>query len=275
MQPLDERWEIPGPRGCRNVAVVTEFDAFQQSLLDTVPLPDGADIVAETVPYEHDGTAFEGVLVRDAARSEPLPTVVVVHDWFGVSANTRLRLHMYARLGYAAFAVDLFGAGIRPTTMDDAQAQARRFYTGELSFAERIGAGFDTVSALDVVAADRIVVLGYCFGGAGTLEFARTGAPARGFACFHGGLSTHDGEGIDRIAGSVLVMTGAEDPVVPADAVIAFQNELRGRPDLDWQVVTYAGAPHAFTVPGGNYRATADRRSWREIERFLAEVLAA
>lgn len=253
---------------------MTDFDAFQQSLIDTVPLAPDADIRDEPIRYEHDGTAFEGALVCDASRKAPLPTAIVVHDWFGVSDDTRMRLHMYARLGYAAFAPDLFGAGVRPTTMDDAQAQAKRFYTGELSFAERIGAGFDTARAMDAVDADRIVVLGYCFGGAGTLEFARTGAPARGFACFHGGLTTHDGDGIDRISGSVLVMTGAEDPVVPDEAVVAFENELRTRPDLDWQVVTYAGAPHAFTVPGPNYRATADRRSWREIEGFLAEVTA-
>lgn len=256
------------------MTTVTDFASEHLALLDSVPVRDGAHIVETTVPYQHDGVELEGYLAYDASLEGPLPAVVIVHDWFGISDTTRARAQMFARLGYAAFAVDVYGAGIRPSSHDDAQQQAGRFYADMELLRARVAAGFDATAALDVVDADRIAALGYCFGGTPTLELARTGAPAKGFASFRGGLVTHDGEGADRIAGPVLVMTGAADPVVPDEAVIAFENELRSRDDLDWQVVSYAGAPHAFTVPGPNYREKADKRSWREIEGFLAEVLA-
>ena len=49
---------------------------------------------------------------------------------------------------------------------------------------------------------------------------------------------------------------------------------------LDWQIVTYAGAMHAFAVPGvdapdhgAQFQATAERRSWTAMKDFFAEVL--
>lgn len=245
-----------------------------QNLIDTVPLREGADIITRTIAYEHDGESLEGFVTYDAALAGPLPTVAIVHDWNGLSPTAHARAEMFARLGYAAFAIDMFGVGNQPANPEEAQAAVGRFYGDMALMRSRVAAGFDQAIALDIVDADRMAALGYCFGGSTALELARTGAAARGFASFHGGLMTHDGEGLDSIRGSLLVMTGAADPVVPDAAVTAFQDELRMRPDLDWQVISYAGAPHAFTVPGPNYRATADRRSWREIEGFLSEVLA-
>jgi dienelactone hydrolase len=139
----------------------------------------------------------------------------------------------------------------------------------------RVRAGYDQVAQDPAVDPERIVVIGYCFGGSAALEFARTGAPLAGTVSFHGGLIAHEPPDVEAIAGSLLVLTGAADPVVPDDAVAAFENELRTRDDLDWQLTSYAGAPHAFTLPGtDNYRPVADRRSWRELVAFLDEVAA-
>lgn len=243
-----------------------------QALLDTVPAPPGARIVEQTVDYTDDeGTPCTGILVADASRDAASPAVVVVHDWYGISDTTRVRLHMFARLGYAAFAVDMYGSGIRPASVEDAQREAGAFASGALSYAARVGAGVAAAASMPSVDRSRMVVLGYCFGGTAALEFARTGPDLRGVAAFHAGLPSHPGEPAD-MTGPVLIMTGGDDPVVPDAAVVAYQDELRAQPGLDWQVVTYAGAPHAFTVPGESYRPVADRRSWREITGFLAEV---
>ncbi len=254
---------------------MTGFSDAHRALIDSVPLPEGADIREYTIGHEHEGTRLESVVIHDAARPGPKPTIVIVHDWTGLREYPRARAHMLARLGYTAVAIDVYGVGVRYEDDDvaGASAEAGGYYGNPALLRARVQAGFDAAVADENVDADSIVVIGYCFGGSATLEFARTGAPARGFVSFHGGLLSHDPADVAAIAAPLLVLTGGADPVVPDEAIVAFQNELRTRDDLDWQVVVYSGAPHAFTLPGPAYREIADRRSWRAFLGFLDEVL--
>jgi dienelactone hydrolase len=254
---------------------MTELSALHQSLLDTVPLPPGARIEESTVAYEQDGRPFEGYAVHNAAVTGRKPAVLVVHDWTGLREYPKARAQMLARLGYYAFAADLYGAGRRFEDHDEASAEAGKYYQDLSLLRARVQAGYDQVVADPAVDPERIAVIGYCFGGTAALEFARTGARVAGTVAFHGGLIAHEPAEVGAITGSLLMLTGAADPVVPDDAVIAFENELRTRDDLEWQVTSYSGAPHAFTLPGtDNYRPVADRRSWRELTGFLNEVFA-
>jgi dienelactone hydrolase len=229
------------------------------TLLETVPLSPQSRIVGEDIVYEHDGIELEGYLAFDESHDGRRPGVLIIHDWTGVGPTVRMRAQMLARLGYVAFAADIYGRGVRPTG-DAASAEAHKYYGDLPLLRARVAAGFDRLAADPRVDPDRIAVIGYCFGGSAALEFARTGASVRGVASFHGGLIVHDPSDAADIRASVLVMTGAEDPVVPDDAVVAFQNEL--------------GAPHAFTIPGApSYREQADQRSWRELVGFLTETI--
>lgn len=243
-----------------------------QTLLEQVPIGDRSVIEAETVHYEHEGTPLEGYLARDASVDERRPAVLVLHDWLGVGDNVRMRAQMLARTGYVAFAADLYGAGVRPTG-DAASAEAGKYYRDLPLLRSRVAAGFSWLQQHPAVDPARLAVIGYCFGGTAALEFARTGAPARAVVSFHGGLIAHDPSDAAQIAASLLVLTGGSDPVVPDEAVVAFEQELRGAPHVDWQVTTYSGAPHAFTIPGTDrYRPVADARSWRALVCFLDEV---
>jgi dienelactone hydrolase len=251
-----------------------EHPPLLAALVDTVPLPAGSAIAAERVSYHQAGTALDGVLVHDGSAGGPRPGVLVLHDWTGEGPFVRARAEMLARLGYVAFAADLYGVGVRPQG-DDAAATAGRYYGDLPLLRDRVRAGYDVLAADERVDPERIAVIGYCFGGSAALEFARTGAPIAGAVSFHGGLITHDPADVEALSAPLLVLTGAADPVVPDEAVIAFENELREAPELDWQVVSYSGAPHAFTIPGiPNHRPAADRRSWRAMEDFFEEVLA-
>lgn len=254
---------------------MTDFSSPHRALVDSVPLPEGADVVERTVAYEHDGVSLEAVVVTDANVSGPRPTVVIVHDWTGLREYPVARAHMLARLGYTAVAIDIYGVGVRfaDDDMEGASAEAGRYYGDTQLLRGRVRAGFDLAASLPEVDAGRIVVAGYCFGGSVTLELARTGAPARGFASFHGILTAHEPADVALIAAPLLVLTGGSDPIVPDEAVAAFQDELRTNDDIDWQVSVYSGAPHAFTLPGPNYREAADRRSWSVFVDFLAETL--
>jgi len=247
-------------------------------VLNTVPEPAGADIRVEPVRYDHEGTALDGVLAKDAAIAGRRPAVLVVHDWHGVNEHVEARVTMLARLGYVAFGADVYGAGVRPG--DDTAGQvAGSFYQDLPLLRARATAGLDRLRQDPDVDPSRIVVMGYCFGGSTALELARTGADLVGAVSFHGGLITHDPSDASAIRAKLLVLTGAADPVVPDAKVAEWQDEMRAAPEVDWQVVTYAGAMHAFAVPdanapdhGAQYQERADRRSWQALEVFLAEV---
>lgn len=253
---------------------IPSLSPVHEALLAQVPLREHTFIETEDVTYEHEGLALEGYLARDSQAEDRRPAVLILHDWTGVGDNVRMRAQMLARLGYVAFAADLYGAGVRPTG-DEASAEARKYYGDLPLLRSRVAAGFTHLLQHPAVDPARLAVIGYCFGGTAALEFARTGAPARGVVSFHGGLVTHEPSDAGAIAASLMILTGASDPVVPDTAIAAFKDELRAAPHVDWQVTSYSGAPHAFTVPGSDrYRPVADARSWRALVCFLDEVFA-
>jgi dienelactone hydrolase len=250
------------------------FSPQHQALVDSVPLRHGASIESERISYDHAGAPLEGSLAWDSSATGPRPGVLIIHDWYGEGEYVHARAEMLARLGYVAFAADIYGSGVRPQG-DEAPAVAGAFYADQHMLRARVEAGFDRLRTDSRVDPDRIAVIGYCFGGSATLEFARTGAAIAGAVSFHGGLITHEPADVAELRAPLLVLTGANDPVVPDEAVVAFENELRTAPELDWQIVSYSGAPHAFTQPMlPSYRPKADARSWAAMTAFLDEVFA-
>ncbi|XVU29364.1 dienelactone hydrolase family protein [Actinoplanes sp. CA-054009] len=255
---------------------MTQLSALHQNLVDTVPAGAGARIEDETVAYEHEGQPLQGYAVHDTAVTDRKPAVIVVHDWTGLREYPKARAQMLARLGYFAFAADIYGAGVTFDNDEQSAAEAGKYYGDLALMRARVRAAYDVVARDPRVDPDRIVVLGYCFGGSAALEFARTGAPLAGAVSFHGSLVTHEPADVAAINAPLLVLTGADDPVVPDEAVQRFADELRTRDDLDWQITLYSGAQHAYTLPGiPPYHEKADKRSWRELVNFLDEVFAA
>lgn len=253
------------------------YAANLTEILDREPLPPGG-VRGEEVDYRVGETACRGYLARPAGDG-PRPGVLVLHDWLGVTDYVRMRAEALARLGYTTFAADLYGADVRPS-QGDAAGIAGGYYRNRSLWRERVAGGFDRLLTEPGVDRARTAAIGYCFGGAAALELARTGVDLRAVVSFHGALLTGpDGEA-QGIRASLLVLHGAVDPVVPDDAVLAFENELRAAPGLDWQLTAYAGAMHAFTLPdandpehGAQYNAVAERRSWRAMKDLFAEVL--
>jgi len=257
-----------------------------RALLDTVP---DAPVTTADVVYDEGGTALEGFLAgpTDASGTDApatgagaggLPAALLVHDWYGVVDHVRVRAEMLARLGVVALAADVYGQGVRPGP-DEAADAAGRFYGDVDLFRARLAAGLERLRAEPGVDPARVVVMGWCFGGSGALELARAGADVAGVVSFHGGLGTSAPAEKGAVRAPVLVLTGAADPIVPDEAVAAFQDEMRDAGAPDWQVVTYSDAMHAFAVPGtdapdhgARYQAVADRRSWAAMTAFVDEV---
>lgn len=246
------------------------------AILDREPVP-ASGIESSDVAYEADGVAYSGYLARPAGEGRH-PGVMVVHDWLGVTDYVRMRCDMLARLGYVAFAADVFGADVRPGP-EEAAAVAGGFYQDRPLWRKRLVEAFAHLRGEPPVDPARTAAIGYCFGGSSVLELARTGADVDAVVSFHGGLLTGPEGEAARISAKVLVLHGAADPVAPDDAMLAFEDDLRTAPAVDWQLVSYANAMHAFTLPdadapeqGAQFQATAERRSWAAMKAFLAEV---
>jgi dienelactone hydrolase len=222
-----------------------------------------------SVTYTINGQAYEGYYVSPF---DGAPFVMLIHDWDGLTDYEIKRAEMLAELGYAVFAVDLFGAGVRPTEVKD-----KRQHTGEL-YKDREKMRSLMYGALDWAGnqganVGNAVVMGYCFGGAAVLELARSGADVKGFATFHGGLKTPEGQGYSNTRGQILVMHGTADTAITMDQFAALANELEAA-GVPHEMITYGGAPHAFTVWGGDrYRESADKKSWKRFTEFLGVTL--
>lgn len=221
------------------------------------------------VTYQVDGQSYEGYYVSPSKKA---PLVLMIHDWDGLTDYEVKRAHMLADLGYTVFAMDLFGAGVRPTKVEDKRQHTGELYkdrkkmralmTGALKVAQERGADIRNA-----------VAMGYCFGGAAVLEWARSGADLKGFATFHGGLKTPEGQDYSQSRGKILVMHGTADTAITMDQFSGLAKELETA-DVDHEMITYGGAPHAFTVFGSNrYQKAADTKSWKRFTEFLTATL--
>ena len=221
------------------------------------------------VTYEVNGQPYEGYYVSP---SDQAPFLLLIHDWDGLTDYEVKRANMLAELGYTVFAADLFGAGVRPTEVKD-----KRQHTGEL-YKDREKMRALMMGALDTAkkkGADttNAVAFGYCFGGAAVLELARSGADLKGFATFHGGLKTPQGQSYTKARGKILIMHGTADKAITMDQFAGLANELESA-GIAHEMISYGGAPHAFTVFGiSRYQEAADKKSWKRFTEFLAETL--
>ncbi len=228
-----------------------------------------ANAAGKMITYEINGEPYEGYYVSPAANA---PMVLLIHDWDGLTGYEVKRAEMLAQMGYAVFAADLFGAGVRPTEVKDKRQHTGALYkdrqkmrallTGALQTAKNQGGNVDNA-----------VAMGYCFGGAAVLELARSGADLKGFVTFHGGLGTPEGQNYTKTKGKLLIMHGTADTAISMDdfATLAARLEAAG---VSHEMITYGGAPHAFTVfESKRYRKDADRKSWQRFSEFLAANL--
>jgi dienelactone hydrolase len=208
-----------------------------------------------------------------------LPGVLICHQWMGHTPYERMRAEETAKLGYVAFALDIYGKGVRPKDVGEAAKLAGGYKGDRALLRARALAGLEALKQVEACDAGKLTVMGYCFGGTTALEVARSGADVAGTVSFHGDLSSPAPEDAKKIKGKVLALHGGDDPFVPPAQVAAFEDEMR-KAGVDWQLVAFGGAVHSFThkasgndnSKGAAYNEKADRRSWEMYKDFLAEL---
>ncbi len=248
-------------------------------LLLTLLLSFAAEAKVQTskVEYKSGDLTFEGFLAYDSSSKGKKPGIMIIHNWMGITSETESKAIEMARLGYVAFAGDIYGKGIRPKDAKEAGELAGKYKGDLVTLRARASLAIAELRKNKNVDTKKIFVAGYCFGGTAAIEVARSGADVNGVVSFHGGLAPSSDD--KNIKASILVLHGAVDPYVSKtdfDGFVKGMNEAK----VDYQLVSYANAVHSFTEVGAGsdnskgaaYNELADKRSWIAMKNFLLEL---
>ena len=235
-------------------------------------------ITSRTIDYQLGGKPHAGLLVFDDA-APPAATVMVLHAWDGRSADQERFAHRLAALGYAAFAVDLYGKGVSGATPAECEALMTPLLNDRARLRRRLLDSVDVVKALPEVDGARVAAIGFCFGGLCVLDLARAGAPLKGVASFHGLFIPPGLPSVTPIGPKVIAYHGWDDPMAKPEAAVGFGAEFT-EGGADWQLLAFGGTLHSFMTEGANnpamgvmYSAQSAARAWASLEGFLAETI--
>ncbi len=245
------------------------FRLLARSLISLVTILLPALGFSQNITYTIDGSEYEGFFVSPGPDA---PLVILLHDWDGLTGYEQQRAEMLKQEGYAVFAADLFGKGIRPTKVSDKRQHTGALYKDRAKLQRLLAAAVDTAKQQGGNV-NNAVMMGYCFGGAAALEHARSGANMKGFVTFHGGLATPNGQSYADTKGSLLIFHGSADTHITLQDLADLGTQLEQH-HIPHELVSYGGAPHAFTVFGSDrYRKQADELSWARFLGYLQQTL--
>ena len=231
------------------------------------------------VDYRCEEANLRGYLAWNES-PEPRPGVLVFHEGLGLGDFAMERARRLAGLGYVALAADMFGERRQARNLQEVATLVGGLRAEPAKLRARGRAALETLASLPQVDAQRLVAIGFCFGGSVVLELARAGADLKAVVSFHGVLATKMPAVPGQVKASVLVLTGADDPLAPPEQVRAFEDEMRAAQVRDWQVISYGNTLHGFTNPAADgsmmrtalYSEQADRRSWAAMRSLLEEA---
>ncbi|HCT30650.1 MAG TPA: dienelactone hydrolase [Bacteroidales bacterium] len=235
----------------------------------------------ESVTYQVEGVTLKGFVVYDESVKGERPAILVVHEWWGLNDYAKMRARKLAELGYIAMAVDIFGDGKTAANPKEAQELTSIFYNNPQLAKSRLDAAIKKVKEYSQTNPNKIVAIGYCFGGSVVLNSAKLGSNLNGVVSFHGGLNGVPASK-DLLKAKVLVCHGASDKFVSQHDVDSFKHQMDSI-GADYTFKQYANATHAFTNPEATrvgkefgmpieYNAQADKDSWNDMKAFFDKI---
>lgn len=236
-------------------------------------------MITKEINYQVDGRTHKGFIAYRDDLAQPKPGILITHDWTGRNEFAQDKAIQLAELGYVGFAVDMYGDGQTGQTNDEKAALMMPMMEDRGLLRRRIAAAFHCLSSQSSVNSQKVLAMGYCFGGLCSLDLARSGADVKGVVSFHGLLSAPEKKTAARINAKILVLHGYDDPMVPPQSIDEFAQEMN-QAGVDWQLHAYGNTLHSFTNPLANdrdfgtvYSPSADHRSWQATLNFFAEVI--
>lgn len=235
-------------------------------------------IQTRQVEYRDHDIELEAYMAWDDSSNDRRPGVLISHAWAGLGEFEENKAERLAELGYAGFALDLYGKGVQGSNPEQNSALMQPLLDDRAMLQRRMQLALEVFRKQKEVDAERVAAMGFCFGGLCVLDLARTGADILGAASFHGLFGSPGNTGDNKISAKVLVMHGWDDPMATPDQVLSLADELSTM-GADWQIHAYGNTQHAFSNPAADdpdmgtvYNADADRRSWQSLQLFLAEI---
>jgi dienelactone hydrolase len=233
-------------------------------------------VVTKDISYLINGKTYTGFLA-DGSNGKTVPGILVCHQGGGLTNHEKERARMLADLGYVAFALDVYGETIRDR--DHAMATLQGLVANKPEWNQRMLAGLAKLKGQQNVDYGRLGAIGFCFGGMTVLEFVRVTTDLKCVVAFHPGMTHFTDTDARQLAGKVMVCAGQKDPLIPAEARERFL-KLMADAKADLQYINYSGAGHSFTdksvdamgIPGFNYHADTDRRSWAAMRDLFDET---
>ncbi len=243
--------------------------------------PSASGIKEEDVNYSANGVNMTGFAAWDSGSNTKRPVVMVVHEWWGLNDYVKTRVRELAKLGYFAFAVDMYGNRAQADNPDSAGKISMPFYTDPQMAKARFDAAMEKAKSYAAADGQKIAAIGYCFGGAMVINMAKLGDDLDGVVSFHGGLNVVPSNK-DLLKAPILVCHGAADPFVPQAEVDKFKKQMDSI-GAKYTFKAYEGATHAFTNPGATalgekfnipikYNAAADTASWKDMKTFFGDI---
>ena len=241
-----------------------------------------ARLHTEEIKYQVGDSSYTGYLAFDDAISGKRPGILVVHEWWGHNDYARKRTEMLAKLGYTAFALDMYGSGKVAEHPDTAKGFMQSVMSNMPEAKKRFDAAAKILRNHVTVSSKKIAAIGYCFGGGFALQMARSGEDLLGVVSVHGSLGTKNPAKPGQVKARVLVLTGAADPFTPVEQVQSFESEMKAA-GVQYSIKSYPGVKHSFSNPKADsyaqkfgmplaYDKKADEDSWERMTVFFKDI---
>lgn len=231
-------------------------------------LTQSAEVSGQEVTYATvNGEEITGYLAKPEGATNA-PGIIVIHEWWGLNDNIRMMTDKLAGEGYSALAVDLYNGKVAESS-DSAGTYARSVNNEEAVDNLTQAYGF----LADKEGADNIGVIGWCFGGAWSLQTALAHPDKIDATVIYYGRLVTDTEQLKSLQMPVLGIFGEEDEGIPAEQAKEFETALNNA-GVENSIHIYEGAGHAFANPSGTrYVEKAAEDAWQKTVNFLKQNL--
>ena len=219
-----------------------------------------------------DGGAVSAYLTRPKGEATR-PAVVVIHPWSGIDDHTQDVGRRLAKAGYVALVPDLLsrlGGTSSFQTRETAIAAGQKL--SDDMIAQDLAACVHYLKGQNFVRADKIGVIGFCWGGGKALMFTTRSKELAASVIYYGD-SPKNVEDVKNIMAPVLAHYGELDERITS-GVPKLEDAMK-KYGKSFEYRIYPGAPHSFNTDTNprSYRPEAAKEAWsRTLEFFKAHL---
>jgi carboxymethylenebutenolidase len=234
-------------------------------IVDSLLGRDRIQAVSNTTIPGHNGSPALRAYVARPQGSGPFPTVIMIHEFYGLNESIVGKAEGLAQEGYVVIAPDTFRGS---TTAWIPQAIYQVVTNNPDQVNQDLDAVYQWLSTQPELDSQRVAVLGFCYGGRTSLNYSLHNNRLTATVIFYGSPVT-DAQVLKSLPGPVLGIFGGADNSIPTEEVRAFETALE-QASIPHEITIYEGQPHAFVTDMEAIRAGgAQGQAWAQMLAFL------